>query len=244
MIKEKNKKNKGFTLIEMVLAIAVFAIAIVPILTTFVTSARINKNSRKMMAATDCAQSLLEAVTDKTYDEVQKSITNIATGVVSDYYFFSSVDNNIFNNKDNFISVSENLPDFSCVSINEAVFDGTVYSTSDLVALEELSESMNMAFRAQCFPQAFLIMTASPALEDRQRLFVHNEQNYTILYYYGIDWNGYLFNAVIDIIPSCDNTTDEYYTYYVRIALYDYKADNSYGDFILSLNGGIRNKRL
>ena len=64
---KKDNKNKGFTLIEIVVAIAVLAIAITPILTSFITSAKLNVKSQKLMAATNIEQSIMEGFADNYY---------------------------------------------------------------------------------------------------------------------------------------------------------------------------------
>lgn len=54
------KRNKGFTLLELLIAVAVLAIIIVPMLRGFVTSHRINAKGRHLMRATTLAQNEME----------------------------------------------------------------------------------------------------------------------------------------------------------------------------------------
>lgn len=54
------KNNKGFTLLELLIAVAVLAIIIVPMLRGFVTSHRVNAKSRHLMRATTLAQDEME----------------------------------------------------------------------------------------------------------------------------------------------------------------------------------------
>lgn len=54
------KSNKGFTLLELLIAVAVLAIIIVPMLRGFVTSHRVNAKSRHLMRATTLAQNEME----------------------------------------------------------------------------------------------------------------------------------------------------------------------------------------
>lgn len=54
------KNNKGFTLLELLIAVAVLAIIIVPMLRGFVTSHRVNAKSRHLMRATTLAQNEME----------------------------------------------------------------------------------------------------------------------------------------------------------------------------------------
>lgn len=54
------KNNKGFTLVELMIAVMVMAIVIVPMLRSFVTSHRVNARSRHVMRATTLAQNEME----------------------------------------------------------------------------------------------------------------------------------------------------------------------------------------
>ncbi len=54
------KSNKGFTLLELLIAVAILAIIIAPMLRGFVTSHRINAKSRHLMRATTLAQNEME----------------------------------------------------------------------------------------------------------------------------------------------------------------------------------------
>lgn len=56
----KKQDNKGFTLVELLVAIMVLAIVIVPMLHGFVTSHRVNAKSKQMMRATALAQNEME----------------------------------------------------------------------------------------------------------------------------------------------------------------------------------------
>ena len=67
--KRKNNR-KGVTLFEVMIALALFAIIIVPVMRSFVTAMTVNKRSREVMVATDVAQIVMEGITGKTYQEV------------------------------------------------------------------------------------------------------------------------------------------------------------------------------
>lgn len=54
------KSNKGFTLLELMIAVAILAIIIAPMLRGFVTSHRVNAKSRHLMRATTLAQNEME----------------------------------------------------------------------------------------------------------------------------------------------------------------------------------------
>ncbi len=56
----KKHDNKGFTLVELLVAIMVLAVIIVPLLHSFVTSFRVNAKSKQLMRATTLAQNEME----------------------------------------------------------------------------------------------------------------------------------------------------------------------------------------
>ncbi len=56
----KKQNNKGFTLVELLVAVMVLAIVIVPMLHSFVSSFRVNAKSKQLMRATTLAQNEME----------------------------------------------------------------------------------------------------------------------------------------------------------------------------------------
>lgn len=56
----KNKKNKGFSLVEVLVAIAILALMSIPILKSFQTSAKINRLARRTENADVCASEVME----------------------------------------------------------------------------------------------------------------------------------------------------------------------------------------
>lgn len=60
--------KKGFSLLEVLLAIVILGLIAAPILQIFVTSARINNNSKKIMGATDVANMTMEYITSLKFD--------------------------------------------------------------------------------------------------------------------------------------------------------------------------------
>jgi prepilin-type N-terminal cleavage/methylation domain-containing protein len=56
------KNNKGFTLLELLISIAILAIILVPLLNNFVVAAKLNATSKKTHKATTIAQNLIESI--------------------------------------------------------------------------------------------------------------------------------------------------------------------------------------
>ena len=62
--------NEGFSLIELLIAIVILAIIVVPLLHSFVTSARTNAKSRNTMHATAIAEDVMEQFEAHTLEEM------------------------------------------------------------------------------------------------------------------------------------------------------------------------------
>ncbi len=68
----KENNNKGFTLIEILVAIVALALVVVPLLQGFVATANLNKKSRERMMATNVAQTHMEEYSGYTIEEIDK----------------------------------------------------------------------------------------------------------------------------------------------------------------------------
>jgi len=87
MKKEKMKLNsKGFSLVEVLLAIVILGLIAAPILQMFYTSYQINNKSKRMLNAAELAQTTMEAITSQTYGE-SKTVkgTLISEGLKAQY---------------------------------------------------------------------------------------------------------------------------------------------------------------
>jgi prepilin-type N-terminal cleavage/methylation domain-containing protein len=60
--KTKKKRNRGFTLVEVLVAAAILSLVVTPILSSFVAIARINAKSRRRLSATTIANGVMESV--------------------------------------------------------------------------------------------------------------------------------------------------------------------------------------
>lgn len=67
-LKKKLMNGKGFSLLEVLLAIVILGLIAAPILQIFITSAHINNNSKELMAATEVATMTMEHITSMKMD--------------------------------------------------------------------------------------------------------------------------------------------------------------------------------
>ncbi len=100
--KKKRGGNKAFALVELVVAVGLFAIVVVPIMASMVTSLRLNLKSRKQMAATEVAQNVLEGIRGKTYKEVANELSSVNSGSNS----LTIIDGGAYNTANNGIQIS------------------------------------------------------------------------------------------------------------------------------------------
>ena len=63
---QQRNKDAGFSLVELLIAVIILAIIVVPMLHGFVTSARMNGKAKQVQRATTVAQDIMEGL--KAYD--------------------------------------------------------------------------------------------------------------------------------------------------------------------------------
>lgn len=72
----KRKKNSGFSLIEVIVAIAILAIVSLPIIKAFSTSAMINKNARSQENANAVAKTIMEDFKSLTFEQLKEKYSD------------------------------------------------------------------------------------------------------------------------------------------------------------------------
>lgn len=79
--------NAGFSLVELLIAVTILAIIVIPLLHMFVTSTRINVKSRQTLRATTVAQDIMEGLKAYTLDEVRTQFSLPDGSISSDYFY-------------------------------------------------------------------------------------------------------------------------------------------------------------
>lgn len=77
--KDMMKKNKGFTLVELIIAVAILAIIAAPLLGNFVQSAKMNQKARQNLDGMNMAQDIMEGMAAYTGDEIINMFESKAT---------------------------------------------------------------------------------------------------------------------------------------------------------------------
>lgn len=81
----KREKHKGFSLLEVLLAITLLAIIATPIIQLIYSTLAMNTTSRKMMGANDASQAVMEYVTSLTYNKIDTDFSSNITLPGSSY---------------------------------------------------------------------------------------------------------------------------------------------------------------
>lgn len=90
--------NAGFSLIELLIAVTILAIIVIPLLHMFVTSTKVNVKSRQTLRATTVAQDIMEGLKAYTLDDVRTQFS-LPDGRISDDYFYPTEGFYIINSK-------------------------------------------------------------------------------------------------------------------------------------------------
>lgn len=73
--KDKNLNNEGFTLVELLIAVAIVAVIVAPILTAINTSMKVNKKSDDLLNETAVAQTFMEGMQDMKLEDIAEQFS-------------------------------------------------------------------------------------------------------------------------------------------------------------------------
>lgn len=76
---KRKTNNRGFTLVELIIAVAILAIVILPLISNFIQSSKMNLKGRKSLNAMNLAQDVMEGMSAFTASEVDEKMV-AATG--------------------------------------------------------------------------------------------------------------------------------------------------------------------
>lgn len=221
LFKKRKKNNGGFSLIEILLAIAILAIVIGPIIGSFITSAKVNMNARKTMAATNVAQTIMEGFADKRYSDISGIIGNMGGVDLIGTSALSSVNNNYYNMKDNCVQLDASgsvpLASLSAASANEIKIDTQTYKSTDLI-----SGNATMGLDTVSI-NSMVAATAKLALPTYDKIMMHWSDGSLIssLVYTNIELEGYHFDVIVTFLPMAKSDSDIYYSYCATVSVYD-----------------------
>ena len=76
----KQNKDAGFSLVELLIAVVILAIIVIPLMNLFVSSNRINIKSRQTLRATTVAQDIMEGLKAYNIEEIRAQFNDPAGG--------------------------------------------------------------------------------------------------------------------------------------------------------------------
>lgn len=78
--RRKVNKDAGFSLVELLIAVVILAIIVIPLMNLFVSSNRINIRSRKTLRATTAAQDIMEGLKAYNIEEIKTQFKDPSSG--------------------------------------------------------------------------------------------------------------------------------------------------------------------
>lgn len=81
----KKLNNSGFSLLEVLIAMVILCLVSIPLLHSFVTTARTNARAKVLMRATDCAENLMETLEYKSVEELVEYYQSSGNTIYGDW---------------------------------------------------------------------------------------------------------------------------------------------------------------
>ncbi|MCR5734526.1 MAG: hypothetical protein K6G22_07980 [Lachnospiraceae bacterium] len=224
----KGKDNKGITLLEILISVCLLAIVLMPISTALMTALRINMEARTLLTATDVAQSLMEDISEKTYDECLTTVKALETANkkrAAKEIGFSAIDGDWFNEHDH---------------VQKVAFPTGVSPVG--IATTSLGNNIDLISNNKGLNAKFV--EVMKGYTGAKQLIYSVDPNNLLLYmgYMGVSSKGKTYDVVISFLPVARTTTDTWYTYEVFMDVYAYGKGGTRltGDPTVSLKTGIR----
>lgn len=257
LINAVKKNNRGFSLVEIVVAIALFAVVITPVMNSFITSARVNQRARKVMIATDVCQDIIEGYSEMTYETIAGGLTSFGTVDLGGPIRYSSINGDKFNVSANFLELDNATASvfptyFGTVTPTALTINGTAVSTYDLVspAYDNVTNQMAGVYAARARDaisnnaiaadkSLFGTIIKATETDPTTGATSPSEKNGLIMMYYrDIEADtGNHFDAVVIIMPVArtgvniggTDIVDTYYcNYCIKVWLFDTDEDIVY----------------
>lgn len=240
--------NKGLSLIELLVAMALLAILIVPIFNSFIASARINHKSRQLMAATDLAQTVFEGFSDKSFGTVKDDINSRMGSVsLSSNHIYATVSNNYYNMPEHYVALNGTLlASLGSPSVNCVQYGSDTYVARELISGNNAAGMTTVSINSLICDAARADLSVSTNSCLRGWLDNGADSNMAAMVYTGVDQDGFLFDVVVTFLPMAEDVGDRYFPYCVTVTVYDAKENPeiermSSERYQFSMKGGISN---
>ncbi len=248
------KDNRGISFVELLIAMVLLLIILGPVMKAVIAGLEVNRNSRKIMCATDAAQGVMEGISGKSYKGLLNSYNPAATKLTGYNELARVGGSNVYN--ENMIKTHGCIAsgfNIQNVTYNGFKLDGTAYVTKDLALLSTSTDVANSNTILQTFGTYGLSLLTNQTDQvlvmhgDNASATAHTDAKTIFFAYYNIPWEGYTFDAVGYVLPATSLPNPNFYPCVVRVAIYEVKSDGTHtlttnSDPMLAINDGLRNR--
>lgn len=258
-------KNKGVSFVELLIAMVLLLIILGPIMRAIISGMEVNRNSRKLMCATDAAQGVMEGISGKSFSGLRESFKNNVS-IKNNFQELARVGGqSTYNETTNIIRTYGNtfnglsVPKSGGEPTNYTQFsltldDGTVktFNNKKIALCENAADTNDSFYLLQTFGQYGLGKMTDPS---NQNLVMHcdnssDDYNKSIVLffaYYNVPWQGYTFDIVGYVIPATTSTKPAFYPCVARIGVYEVKKDGTHelvndSQPLMTMSEGLRNR--
>lgn len=237
----KKNGNSGFTLMEVVLAIAVLAIILTPVMDSFITSSKVNIKSRKLLMANDVAHTVMESFKDKNYDDIRDILgggspgsASISDSSLSGGNALLSISENFFNDTDHAEALDFSSKVTACKKDEFSYFNGygtLTVSTSSLVSGNNPS---NFSGYDICNDFTDMVVTEqggyATAMSSNSATYYYSSPSpdadtdsgeFSAVTFANVPYDGYNYDITCVFYPTCSTKDDQYYTYGMSLCVYN-----------------------
>ncbi len=269
--KSKRKNNKGFSLTELLVAMCMLSIIVLPVLSTFITSSRLNKRSREIACATEVAETFMEGFASKYYEDIVLAIDDYKSNAAVDSTFFNFINSGIFSVSDNVIVCDNDALNVSMFSqmnaavVKDAVSINQIKFTSGGSTIVIPTASFNSCTNAQAltflndmdniicaeYAAYFTNLEApgpggAPATDQNTIVWQDNNQTMAYMCFSNVHYMGNSYDVLCRLLPISEKADSDYYTYMITVTLYENEDGNhtnlTNNNSMVSMSSGTKNK--
>lgn len=213
------RNSKGFTLIEVIIAVTLLAICIIPAFQSFITSSTLNKRSRQMMYSTEICETINEGFANKRFKDVKDVIQLFRSSTTADdklegSLIMSSISDNYFNKAVN----TEEITTFDrVVSINIAKIQyNNNGSTGTVSSGDAISGNNAIGISQKLINDDFYAnVIDKKASDSNPKLYYWMDDSSLMacLCYSNVEYGPNTYDVVISFLPTAEGDDDKIYYY-------------------------------
>lgn len=195
-IAQKVKSSKGFSLLEVLLAIVILGLIAAPILQLFLSSAKMNLKSREILGATDLANMTMEYITSMKFEGEEGALYHFTEHATEDYARIPAIG-------------------YSCGSA--AITPGDVCDTVDLFTKEIQTTYSGMSGNVNYYYKS----SSGDYLGVSLHNIEYNNQEYDMIIWFeatNSTQTFYTYDVTIDVYNDEERVNDEGVGYTVNFA--------------------------